>query len=118
MDLTELLEVAEKERQSRPPVEIRCCVAAGCVSAQSEAVLGALRGHAARPALADRVKVYAVGCLRLCSQGPLVQVAPDGPLYQKVTPDSAGSIVASVDGGRATAEPLDPAAPFFAQQAS
>jgi bidirectional [NiFe] hydrogenase diaphorase subunit len=118
VDLSELSELAEQERLSRPPVTVRCCVAAGCVSANSEAVLQAMRDVVQDAGLADRVRVCGVGCLRLCSRGPLVQVAPQGTLYQQVRPDHAGSLVGSIDGGTATAEQLDPADPFFALQAS
>jgi bidirectional [NiFe] hydrogenase diaphorase subunit len=56
--------------------------------------------------------------MRLCCQGPLVQVDPDGLLYQKVTPENAPSIVAGINGGTATAERGDPASAFFARQSS
>ena len=38
--------------------------------------------------------------MRLCCEGPLVQVDPDGSLYQRVRPEDAGSIVEALDGGR------------------
>src|SRR5579859_734622 len=118
MNLPELSEIAAKERNTRLPVEIRCCVAAGCLSASSEAVLQRLQELASEAGLADRVKVCGVGCLRLCAQGPLVRVAPDGPLYQKVTAENAASIMDGLNGGTATTETLDAASPFFALQAS
>src|SRR3954447_3399303 len=108
MDLTELSEIAWQEQQDRPPVEVRCCVAAGCVSANSEAVLGKLRAAADAAGLGGKVKVSGVGCLRLCCQGPLVRVEPYGALYQKVTPENAASIVQGLDGGAAAAERADP----------
>jgi bidirectional [NiFe] hydrogenase diaphorase subunit len=118
MDLPELLDIAEKERRSRPAVEVRCCVAAGCVSANSEAVLGRLQDAVKQAGLGDRVRACGVGCLRLCSQGPLVQVAPEGRLYQNVTAENAASIVEAVHGDQAKAQPLDPKSPFFALQSS
>src|SRR5262249_60560650 len=54
----------------------------------------------------------------LARQGPLVGAAPAGTLYQKVTTETAPSVVAGLNGGKVTAEPLDPKAPFFARQAS
>jgi bidirectional [NiFe] hydrogenase diaphorase subunit len=56
--------------------------------------------------------------MRLCSQGPLVNVDPDGAMYQKVTPDHAPSIVAGLQGGKVEAEPCDLQSAFFALQAS
>ncbi|MBL8793797.1 MAG: SLBB domain-containing protein [Planctomycetia bacterium] len=118
MELSDLHDIAARERANRPPVEIRCCSAAGCVSSNSPAVLEELRGAVQSAGLQDRVKVAAVGCMRLCCQGPLVQTVPDGALYQKVTPESAPSIIAGLQGGQVTAERCDAAAPFFTQQAS
>jgi bidirectional [NiFe] hydrogenase diaphorase subunit len=118
MDLPELAEIADKERRSRSPLEVRCCIAAGCASANSEAVLRTLRETVRASDLGDGVKVCGVGCMRLCSQGPLVQVAPEGALYQKVTPDNAASIIEGLSGGTAAAERLDPDSPFFKLQAS
>lgn len=118
MELADLQAIAEKERAARPPVEIRCCTAAGCASANAPAVLDGLKRAVASAGLGDRVRAVGVGCMRLCSQGPLVAVEPTGALYQKVTPAAAASVVAGVTGGTVTAEPLDPTAPFFARQAS
>jgi bidirectional [NiFe] hydrogenase diaphorase subunit len=118
VELSDLLEIAANERESRPPVRLRCCTAAGCLSAGARPVLDRL-GEAVRQAgLADRVQVAGVGCLRLCCRGPLVAADPDGALYQKVTPENAPSIVAGLGGGTVTAERGDPQAPFFALQAS
>jgi bidirectional [NiFe] hydrogenase diaphorase subunit len=118
VELPDLLEIAETERQSRPHRQIRCCIAAGCLSANSEGVLGRLRDAVRGAGLSDQIKVAGVGCMRLCCQGPLVQVDPDGTLYQKVNPDAAASIVAGINGGTVRAERGDPAGPFFALQAS
>lgn len=118
MELADLRAIADAERAARPPTEIRCCTAAGCASANAPAVLDALKKAVADAELGDRVRAVGVGCMRLCSQGPLVAVEPDGALYQKVTPESGTSVVAGLAGGAVTAEPLDPRAPFFARQES
>jgi len=118
VDLQELLDLAQKERDSQPPLRVRCCVAAGCVSANSEAVLKQLQASVREKGLEDRVRVSPVGCLRLCCEGPLVQTDPDGTLYQKVTPDGADSIVAGLDGGPVNAAKGDALSPFFALQSS
>src|SRR5262249_12514733 len=97
MDLAELLEIAEKERQTRKPIRIRCCVAAGCLSANGQTVKERLEHEVAAAGMSDRVEVCGVGCLRLCSRGPLVQLDPTGALFQHVTPDDAGAVVAALD---------------------
>jgi bidirectional [NiFe] hydrogenase diaphorase subunit len=118
VELTDLVAIGEKERQSRTPLEVRCCVAAGCESAGSLAVLGKLREAVEREELAGRARAVGVGCMRLCSRGPLVRVDPDGPMYQNVTAETAPSIVAGLKGGTVEAEACDPAGPFFAKQSS
>jgi bidirectional [NiFe] hydrogenase diaphorase subunit len=120
VELSDLLEIAAQERQSRPPRQIRCCTAAGCLWANAAGVLDRLRDAVKEHGLQDQVHVASVGCMRLCCQGPLVQVdAQEGSeLYQKVTPASAGSIVAGLNGGEVTAERGDLASPFFTLQAS
>jgi bidirectional [NiFe] hydrogenase diaphorase subunit len=118
VDLQELFDLAEKERRSQPPLRVRCCVAAGCVSANSEAVLKQLQASVREADLEERVRVSPVGCLRLCCEGPLVQTDPDGALYQNVSPDAATSIVASLAGGQVNATRGDAHSPFFALQSS
>lgn len=118
MELPDLLDIAAREKQSRPPHQIRCCTAAGCLSANSAAVLARLRDTVQQNGLTERVRVASVGCMRLCCQGPLIQVDPSGELYQQVTPDHAASIVDGLNGGTVTAQRGDPHSPFFALQAS
>jgi len=74
MDLSELIEIAQKERASEKPVQIRCCVAAGCLSANSQAVKERLEETVTAKNLTAKVEVRGVGCMRLCCQGPLVEV--------------------------------------------
>jgi bidirectional [NiFe] hydrogenase diaphorase subunit len=118
VELSDLLDIAEKERGTQPPVQVRCCTAAGCVSAGSPAVLQSLRESVQRAGLQERVKAAGVGCLRLCCQGPLVQVDPEGVLYEKVTPEDAPSIIDGLQGGTVTAQRGDPDSPFFVLQSS
>lgn len=46
--------------------------------------------------LAGKVAVSGVGCMGLCSKGPLVRVDPAGTLYDRVTVDNAPKIVAAI----------------------
>ena len=118
MNLAELQAIADREQAARKPVRIRCCVAAGCLSSDGQAVLQQLGAAVEAAGLTAQVEVCGVGCMRLCSQGPLVQVDPEGTLYAKVTPASAPAVVAAVAGAPADDAPaqLDPAQPFFARQ--
>ncbi|MFO0949128.1 MAG: NuoF family protein [Planctomycetota bacterium] len=119
MELFDLKAVAEEEQLKAPPVTLRCCVAAGCLSTNSSGVLQGLQAAVKSRGLENRVGVAGVGCLRLCSQGPLVKVDPTGDLFEQVKPIDADSIVASLEGtGEATARRGDPSMPFFARQTS
>src|SRR5258708_30417454 len=117
MDLAELQELGARERRSTWKFRLRCCTAAGCMSSDGQGVKDALMSAVKEAGLADQVHVAPVGCMRLCCEGPLVQVDPDGALYEKVTPADAASIVASLNGtGKATARQGDPVRPFFTRQ--
>lgn len=116
MDLTDLMEIGEKERAGRKPVTLRCCMAAGCKSLNSEATKAALEQAVQDTGLEKEVEVRGVGCMRLCSQGPLVQADPVGSLYEKVGPVEAGSIVGGLKGGEVLAQRGDPTHPFFSGQ--
>jgi bidirectional [NiFe] hydrogenase diaphorase subunit len=119
MDLSELQAIAERERQNRKPLRIRCCVAAGCLSSNAEALRQRLGEAVAAAGLADQIEVCGVGCMRLCSQGPVVQIDPDNSMYQQVSPEQADALVATLT-GQAPADNLpergDPQQPFFARQ--
>lgn len=124
MDLAELIAISQKERSLEKFVQIRCCVAAGCLSANSQAVKQRLEAAVTAENLAETVEVRGVGCMRLCCQGPLVQVAKNtasenlGKLYEQVTPDDASSIIATLNGGETTVRQGDLTHPFFASQMS
>jgi bidirectional [NiFe] hydrogenase diaphorase subunit len=118
VDLTDLDKITAKEAKKLAPTQIRCCVAAGCISARSDAVLARLQASLKEAGMGDQVHVAGVGCMRLCSQGPLVRVDPQGAMYQKVTPEQAPSLLAGLNGGPVEAEACDPNQPFFALQSS
>jgi bidirectional [NiFe] hydrogenase diaphorase subunit len=118
MDLHELLEVAAKERASLPPACIRVCTAAGCMSSNAAAVLKTLQDNARGAGLEKVVRVCGVGCMRLCCQGPLVRLDPEGALFQKVKVEQAPTIVAGLRGGKVEAERGNLDSPFFRLQAN
>jgi bidirectional [NiFe] hydrogenase diaphorase subunit len=124
MNLTELQQTLAKPKA---PHQIRCCTVGGCLSANSLAVKTALEETVAANDLTDQVEVKGVGCLGLCGQGPLVQVDPDGTMYEQVTPEQATALVQSVVPEKPltppeTAKPIQPSKfqpdqhPFFTLQ--
>lgn len=117
MDLTELLEIAQKERTSRKSIRISCCTAASCASSNAENLKKGLADAIAKAGLEHTVEVSSVGCMKFCGLGPLVEIAPDGILYQQVTPQQAPAIVATLQGKSPDGLiPLDGNHPFFTLQ--
>jgi bidirectional [NiFe] hydrogenase diaphorase subunit len=118
MIIDDLDAIAEAERSSGKKIVIRCCMAAGCMSSHSEAVKTALEKVIRDSGLSDRIEVRGVGCMRLCCQGPLVGIDPEGVIYEKVTPEDAPALVISTQGGEANVKRGDPNHPFFTKQLS
>ncbi|GAB4189743.1 MAG: NADH-ubiquinone oxidoreductase-F iron-sulfur binding region domain-containing protein [Coleofasciculaceae cyanobacterium] len=116
MELTELRELAEKERKAQKTIRLYCCTSTGCQAANSLAVKTALDRAVEAAGLSDRVQVMGVGCMGFCGQGPMVEVDPDGFHYEKVTPEQAPSIIDALNGGEATAMLGDSQHPFFTRQ--
>jgi bidirectional [NiFe] hydrogenase diaphorase subunit len=93
-----------------PQPQLRCCTASGCRSAGGEELLLALRRAATDAAAGSPqppegpLPIKAVGCLRLCGQGPLV--ACDGQqgtrLYGGLRPEQSAALLAlALDGAAA-----------------
>jgi bidirectional [NiFe] hydrogenase diaphorase subunit len=142
MVIDDLIEIAKKERAARKKYVVRCCMAAGCMSSNSKGVKDALDKAVKDAGMEEQVEIRGVGCMKLCCQGPLVQVdesapadknhhhAPhvdscvlvegivEGPLYQKVTPEDAPALIATLKGGKTNVQQGDPKSPFFTDQFS
>ncbi len=118
MDFSDLLQLKQKELAARKKYTLRCCLAAGCMSSHGQAVKNALEKAVTDAGVADQVEVRGVGCLKLCCQGPLVQVDPSGILFEKVAPEDAPSIVAALTGGATQVQQGNPDQPFFTRQVS
>ncbi len=116
MDLNELLEIAETERQAHKEIRVHCCTSTGCQAANSLTVKKNLEAQVKNTGLSDRVQVVGVGCMGFCGRGPLVQIEAQDKLYEEVTPEAAASIIDAINGGTATAIEGDPKHPFFARQ--
>jgi bidirectional [NiFe] hydrogenase diaphorase subunit len=114
----DLLQIKEKELAGQKKFTLRCCMAAGCMSSDSRGVKEHLEKAVHAAGVQEEVEVRGVGCMRLCCQGPLVHCDPQNTLYERVLPENAASIVASLAGGRANASQTDPDAPFFKHQMS
>lgn len=97
---------------TQPTHELRVCMAAGCLSMQSDALKAALEPGARE----HGCLVKSVGCLGLCHAGPLVAVEPDGVLYQGVSAADAPAIIASLNQEPVAALICPTDTPFFERQ--
>ena len=118
MVIDDLNEITEKERATRKKTVIRCCMAAGCVSSNSEGVKKSLEQAVKDAGLSDEVEVRGVGCMKLCCEGPLVGVDPEGALYEKITPEDVVDLVNTIKGGKTKLKRGDLNHPFFKKQLS
>jgi len=120
MTLDELRKIADTERQAQQkfPHHVCVCIAAGCLSSGADLVRDALQKEVAETGMSHEVLVKGVGCMGLCSAGPLVAV--ETATFANVTPEQAPDIVRGLDTGSDTAgDGLQHCAadmPFFQRQ--
>jgi len=119
MTLEELQRTAQEERanQSKVACHLHVCTAASCLSAGSAQVKQALEQELAERGMRSFCRVKGVGCMGLCSAGPLVAAHPEGFLHGRVTPEDAPDITRSLVEGRPVRRlsvPTDQ--PFFRRQ--
>lgn len=96
MELTDLRDIANRVHQRQRPIQVRCCTVGGCRSSQSIAVKERLEEAVTDVGLGSSVEVSSVGCMGLCSQGPLVAVEPAGILYTHMRPDQADAVISTL----------------------
>ena len=122
MNLDDLADKAEEFRALDAGIghEVRVCMAASCQSSGAQPVIEAL--VKANSGKEGCCKVKGVGCMGLCSAGPLVAVADKGAdltgsvLYRDVKPEDAPDIIASVGGAPVERLRCSTEQPFFARQ--
>jgi len=94
---------------------VNVCVAAGCLSCQSQAVKDGLDQEVDRRGTKDQCQVKGVGCMGLCSEGPLVSTSA-GVLYKKVEAADSAAILDSLDGTPVSRLVCPTDVPFFQRQ--
>ncbi len=121
MHLDDMYDRAEEYRRDRASAghEVRVCMAASCQSSGAPAVLDALRAGCSD---GGSCRVKGVGCMGLCSAGPMVSVAETGDesvepiLYRDVRAEDAADILASIGHGPVERLHCPSDQPFFARQ--
>ncbi len=112
MLVDDLKEIAEKEKASHKAIRIHVCSSTGCISANSLPVRKALEAAVKATGLDHTVEVVGVGCMDFCGKGPIVQVVPEGTMYQQVNEENAPAIVAAIQAAsNGTAAPADAQTP-------
>ena len=118
MSTEELISLKNKADLRRRPSRVCICTAASCQSIGADRVHKAIEAEIAKTGREPQVEVRAVGCMGLCSAGPLVRVESESSsvLYRNVTVEDAETVAASV--GKAKVERLvcRTDVPFFARQ--
>ncbi len=114
----QLTEIAarEKRAQQEHPNCINVCAAASCLSLNSDKLQKSITENLKAKRQKDTWKVRGVGCMGLCSAGPLVSVEPEGKLYQQVKPEDAKDLVASLQGQSLARLECSKEAAFFTRQ--
>ena len=113
----ELDQIAETEREAQKHFSqrVNVCVAAGCLSCQSQAVKDGLDQEVERRGAKDRCQVKGVGCMGLCSEGPLVSTSA-GVLYKKVEAADSAAVLDSLEGPAVSRLTCRTDVPFFQRQ--
>jgi bidirectional [NiFe] hydrogenase diaphorase subunit len=114
----DLSRVAEAENTAAKAFEhtIHVCMAAGCLSQHSDIVKQHLENEIEERGF-THCRVKGVGCMGLCSAGPLVSVrSKEETLYRSVSPHDAPAIVESLDGEPVHRLTCPTNLPFFTKQ--
>ncbi len=110
------LSTIEKECSEGFQHHIYVCIAAGCLSCQSDQVKDALEKEVVRRGLENLCQIKGVGCLGLCTAGPLIAVEPGGIYYQGVKASDASDIIESLGGNPVERLKCSGEVPFFQRQ--
>jgi len=116
IDELQQLAVKEQEEKQRYKCCINVCVATGCIMCGSEMVKEAIEETVKERGLENEVLVKGVGCLGLCSAGPMIYIEPDGIIYHKVSPEDAPAIVQGLISTPVERLMCSPDMPFFKRQ--
>jgi len=113
----ELEQIVEEQIAARGEVArtVNVCMAAGCMSCQSQSVKDALDKEVAGRSMEKKCQVKGVGCMGLCAEGPLVST-DSGVLYQHVTAADAVEIVDGLEKGPVERLVCPTNVPFFQRQ--
>ena len=113
----ELDQIAATERETQQGISqrVHVCVAAGCLSCQSQGVKDAIDKEIKQRGWEHQCQSKGVGCMGLCSEGPLVTTS-NNVMYKRVTAPDAGEILDSLQGPAVERLICPTDVPFFQRQ--
>jgi bidirectional [NiFe] hydrogenase diaphorase subunit len=111
----EQIACSEREFQAECADIVNVCTATGCLACNSQSIRESLEKEIAGRGWQSRCQVKAVGCLGLCSAGPLVSTR-SGALYKRVTPADVGEILDHISTGMVKRLLCATNVPFFQRQ--
>ena len=111
----EQIAATEKQAQQRFTQNVNVCVAAGCLSCQSQGVKDALDKEIKERGWEGHCHAKGVGCMGLCSEGPLVSTGGNR-LYKRASATDAGAILDSLQGPPLERLVCPTDIPFFQRQ--
>ena len=121
-DQLEKISMAEQAEEKKCVHTFHVCTASSCLFLHSDKVLTALEQQIDSQAAGHRCRVKSVGCMGLCSGGPLVSVShgnepQNRTVYKKVAPEHAPALVKAA-GEQDIVAPLvcSTDVPFFQRQ--
>jgi bidirectional [NiFe] hydrogenase diaphorase subunit len=118
----DLRDVATRARAlaAAPDHRVRVCMAASCQSSGAPLVVESLQSAVQERSLQDSLELKCVGCMGLCSAGPLVEVESKGKqqkyLYRHVSAGDANELADSLRGGPIDRLRCPTEIPFFTRQ--
>lgn len=101
MTLEALKQQAEALQQQQKPLEVSVCVSASCISLNSQKLAETLEQEVRQQGLEAACLVRKVGCLGMCSRGPLgaIRRREERVLLQHLAIEDAPRLVAELKDG-------------------
>ncbi len=114
----EFYKLGETHREQRNQYKnnINVCIAAACISLQSNKVKEALEQEVIKQGKENTCRVSGSGCLGLCAAGPLISINDQQALYANVKTDDVTEIVENIDKDPVKRLIMPPDMPFFSRQ--
>ena len=110
------IKIIEEDAKAQYTHTVNVCTAAGCLSSGAAQVKDALGKEVERSGLERWCQGKGVGCLGLCTAGPLVEVESQSTMYGHVTVEDAPAIVGGLDSKPVERLQIPTGTPFFLRQ--